>query len=161
MAIRATPLGTIELEGEVTYQFTEHGLSGKLVEEGNAMKIVMLTLFLLLTAASTWAQTTPEFVQIETFGGRGDNSTDNTPALNAAVAYCEANNIRHIHFGIGRYLFLSAPNPFQSGIWIEGMNRSETQLVAKYDRQTAPSHFLKWIWRIHSTKSRRLRVRGE
>lgn len=71
---------------------------------------------------------------IEFYGGAGDRGiTDNTPALNAAVAAGED----HLCFGKGHYWFKTKPAPIGyaqgQGVLLEGVTVAHTSLVKAYN----------------------------
>lgn len=82
-------------------------------------------------------------VDISAYGGSGNGTTDNTPALAAAVADAYSKGIRHITFGLGRFMFNTPPAPIQSGMHILGTNRPETMLIRNYPKSASP-FFLQW-----------------
>lgn len=97
--------------------------------------LAAVSLALILCSVPAWA------VDITTFGGVGDNATDNTPAFNAAVASCETTGCREITFPAGKFKFLSPPVPMRVGIYLRGASKSDTLLIRSY----SGGHFLTWI----------------
>lgn len=61
----------------------------------------------------------------------GTTSGDNTPALNAALAECEASGRRVIEFPAGMFSFSSQPNAI-NGIRIIGQGKTASYLVRNY-----------------------------
>lgn len=73
--------------------------------------------------------------KIEDFGGAGDGVTDNTPALNAAIAAL----VHKLEFGPGEYVFNSQPNPITNGMILEGL----VLLIAEGNHDIAGSVWLR------------------
>lgn len=85
-----------------------------------------------------------QLVSIKDFGGAGDDSTDNTPALNLAATYCATNNVAGIWFPKGSYKFLSKPNDFLSGLNLVGDSQATTYFKRHYTPGSATEGFLTW-----------------
>ncbi len=84
----------------------------------------------------TQASKDADIISIFDFGGLGDNSTDNTPPLNAALI--QANNgrlaPRLVNFAGGTYLFNSAPTALvETGISYRGVGQSITAMIRNYN----------------------------
>jgi hypothetical protein len=88
-------------------------------------------------------------VSINTFGGKGDASTDVTPAFNAAIVAASSKSLSVI-FPCGTYRFASRPNPIETGIRIRGCGSTGstvgygTAFVADYDENSHEEGFLTW-----------------
>lgn len=85
-----------------------------------------------------------ESVSILDFGGVGDNSTDNTAALNAAALYCANTAVSKIVFPKGSYKLYSKPNDFPSGITLVGDSAATSYLKRFYTPASATEGFLSW-----------------
>jgi hypothetical protein len=85
-------------------------------------------------------------VYLEDYGGAGDGTTDNTAALNAAVADLGAQNTNIIRLrGDGAtYRFASKPNDFTVPVTIVGESYSTTYLLRDYSASGTESGFLTW-----------------
>jgi hypothetical protein len=89
-------------------------------------------------------------LDITNYGGKGDDHTDNTPALNDAVAaILQLRNDYTIYFPAGKYRFASRPNSFPIGIKLVGngpVGSSElgTLLLSDYDEPDGEAAFLCW-----------------
>lgn len=67
------------------------------------------------------------------FGGVCDGLTDNTPALNAAIAAALASpSDKVINIPTGRCMMLSKPSPLSGGVSIVGQGKSNSVLVRAY-----------------------------
>ena len=91
-------------------------------------------------------------IDISSYGGVGNGSTDTTPALRKAVADAYSKGIRTITFGLGRFVFNTPPNPIVCGMHIKGVNRPETMLYTQllcYQRKV----FLEWRGRISAKET--------
>lgn len=83
------------------------------------------------------------------FGANGDGKTDNTTALNAAVAAALPQG-KTIYFPVGTYRFASRPNPIGTGVRIVGGGSVGstpgygTYFVADYNEPDAEAGFLTW-----------------
>jgi hypothetical protein len=82
-------------------------------------------------------------VDISSYGGVGNGSTDTTPALRKAVADAYSKGIRTITFGLGRFVFNTPPDPILCGMHIKGVNRPETMLIRNYSADQRKV-FLEW-----------------
>ena len=82
-------------------------------------------------------------LDIFSYGGVGNGSTDTTPALRKAVADAYSKGIRTITFGLGRFVFNTPPDPIVCGMHIKGVNRPETMLIRNYSADQRKV-FLEW-----------------
>jgi hypothetical protein len=89
------------------------------------------------TTARTVETKLREFVSILDFGGAGDNSTDNTTALNAAIASIASNKTTRIYFPAGTYKFNSKPDNITKKVFIHGDGKSATILYRNYNGATS------------------------
>lgn len=70
------------------------------------------------------------------FGGAGDNATDNTPALNAALTALITGGDKTLHFPAGQFLFKSRPDPIGFGLHVIGEDIVETVLRKQFNGGT-------------------------
>jgi hypothetical protein len=99
-------------------------------------KILIILIGALMLTIAAHAETC---VNIEDYGGSGNGTTDNTPALTSAIAALKGNKKRCIHFGVGRYSFNTPPPAIDVGIILDGENRPETMLIRNYNGSTYPT----------------------
>lgn len=86
-----------------------------------------------------------DWVELEDFGGGGSaGSIDNTPALNAAIAYCNANGqYKTIKLRATTYYFSSKPSVINAqGIILRGISMSETALIVNYNEADNNTGFI-------------------
>jgi hypothetical protein len=78
------------------------------------------------------------FVTLQDFGGAADGSTDNTPALNAALTAIAAGTVptRTIFFPRGAYYFNSRPNDITTSVQLVGENKGATVLYRNFNGAT-------------------------
>lgn len=89
--------------------------------------MILRFLALLLLAFSCHAH------DMTAFGGKCDNATDNTPALNAAIAAAVASSTdKTIHVPAGDCRFASPPAPLSGGVALVGQGKATTVLRRAY-----------------------------
>lgn len=78
------------------------------------------------------------WITIQDFGGVADGTTDNTPALNAAIAAIQAGlcKTRTIYFPAGGYHFKTRPNDITTSVQIIGENKGATALFRDFSGAT-------------------------
>jgi hypothetical protein len=78
------------------------------------------------------------FITLQDFGGASDGSTDNTPALNAALAAIAAGTVptRTIFLPRGAYYFNSRPNDITTSVQLVGENKGATVLYRNFNGAT-------------------------
>jgi hypothetical protein len=99
-------------------------------------------------------------VDISSYGGVGNGSTDTTPALRKAVADTYSKGIRTITFGLGRFVFNTPPDPILCGMHIKGVNRPETMLIRNYSADQRKV-FLEWRGGISAKETGERSLRAE
>ncbi len=91
-----------------------------------------------------------ERASITDFGGRGDFTTDNTLAFNAAVRFCQERNSKSIFFPAGAYVFNFPPEPIGTGVTLIGEGSAGASyphgvtLVKNYEERDNRKGFLTW-----------------
>jgi hypothetical protein len=93
-------------------------------------------------------------VDISSYGGVGNGSTDTTPALRKAVADAYST------FGLGRFVFNTPPDPILCGMHIKGVNRPETMLIRNYSADQRKV-FLEWRGGISAKETGERSLRAE
>lgn len=82
------------------------------------------------------------YVTLEMFGGKAAVGTDNTPALNAAVAFCNTSTIKTIRLLAGNYYFATKPTAITNTVIIKGESSSETYLIRNYSASSTYEGFI-------------------